>query len=107
MRNIGGMMKRVQEMQEKMQSMQAQMEDLIVEGSSGAGMIVVNLNGKGVIREVKIDPSIVDPNEVGLLEDLIAAAVNDARSKVDGKVAEKMQEVSGGITLPPEFNLPF
>ena len=55
----------------------------------------------------EIDPSIVDPNEVGLLEDLIAAAVNDARSKVDGKVAEKMQEVSGGITLPPGFNLPF
>ena len=107
MKNLGHMMKQVQEMQEKMQSMQAQMEDLIVEGSSGAGMIIVNLNGKGVIREVKIDPSIVDPNEVGLLEDLIAAAVNDARSKVDGKVAEKMQEVSGGITLPPGFNLPF
>ena len=107
MKNLGQMMKQVQEMQEKMQSMQAQMEDLIVEGSSGAGMIIVNLNGKGVVREVKIDPSIVDPNEVGLLEDLIAASVNDARSKVDGKVAEKMQEVSGGITLPPGFNLPF
>ena len=107
MKNLSQMMKQVQEMQEKMQSMQAQMEDLIVEGSSGAGMIIVNLNGKGVGREVKIDPSIVDPNDVGLLEDLVAAAVNDARSKVDGKVAEKMQEVSGGITLPPGFNLPF
>jgi hypothetical protein len=107
MKNLGQMMKQVQEMQEKMQSMQAQMEDLIVKGSSGAGMIIVTLNGKGVVREVKIDPSIVDPNDVGLLEDLVAAAVNDARSKVDGKVAEKMQEVSGGITLPPGFNLPF
>ena len=75
--------------------------------SSGAGMIMVSLNGKGVVREVKIDPSIVDPKDIGLLEDLIAAAVNDARSKVDDKVAEKMQEVSGGITLPPGFNLPF
>ena len=107
MKNLGQMMKQVQEMQEKMQSMQAQMEDLSVEGSSGAGMIIVTLNGKGVVREVKIDPSIVDPNDVGLLEDLVAAAENDARSKVDVKVAEKMQEVSGGITLPPGFNLPF
>jgi hypothetical protein len=107
MKNLGQMMKQVQEMQEKMQSIQAQMEDLSVEGSSGAGMIIIMLNGKGVVREVKIDPSIVDPNDVGLLEDLVAAAVNDARSKVDGKVAEKMQEVSGGITLPPGFNLPF
>ena len=100
MKNLGQMMKQVQEMQ-------AQMEDLTVEGSSGAGMIMVSLNGKGVVREVKIDPTIVDSNDVGLLEDLIAAAVNDARSKVDDKVAEKMQEVSGGITLPPGFNLPF
>ena len=107
MKNLGQMMKQVQEMQEKMQSLQAEMEDLTVEGSSGAGMIMVSLNGKGVVREVKIDPSIVDPKDIGLLEDLIAAAVNDARSKVDDKVAEKMQEVSGGITLPPGFNLPF
>ena len=107
MKNLGQMMKQVQEMQEKMQLMQAQMEDLTVEGSSGAGMIMVSLNGKGVVRKVKIDPTIVDSNDVGLLEDLIAAAVNDARSKVDDKVAEKMQEVSGGITLPPGFNLPF
>ena len=59
MKNLGQMMKQVQEMQEKMQSMQAQMEDLTVEGSSGAGMIMVSLNGKGVVRKVKIDPTIV------------------------------------------------
>ena len=107
MKNLGQMMKQVQEMQEKMQTMQQQMENLLVDGASGAGMVAVTLNGKGIVRKITIDPSIVDPKDVGMLEDLIVAAVNDARTKVDAKVAEKMQEVSGGVALPPGFNLPF
>jgi nucleoid-associated protein EbfC len=107
MKNLGQMMKQVQEMQEKMQTMQEQMENLSVDGVSGAGMVSVTLNGKGIVRKVTIDPSIIDPKDVGILEDLIVAAVNDARTKVDAKVAEKMQEVSGGVALPPGFNLPF
>jgi len=107
MKNLGQMMKQVQEMQEKMQTMQQQMENLLVDGASGAGMVSVTLNGKGIVRKITIDPSIVDPKDVGMLEDLIVAAVNDARTKVDAKVAEKMQEVSGGVALPPGFNLPF
>ena len=107
MKNLGQMMKQVQEMQEKMQTMQEQMENLSVDGASGAGMVSVTLNGKGIVRKITVDPSIVDPKDVGMLEDLIVAAVNDARTKVDAKVAEKMQEVSGGVALTPGFNQPF
>jgi hypothetical protein len=70
-------------------------------------MVSVTLNGKGIVRKITVDPSIVDPKDVGMLEDLIVAAVNDARTKVDAKVAEKMQEVRRGVALPPGFNLPF
>ena len=107
MKNLGQMMKQVQEMQDKMQLMQDKMKDISIDGVSGAGMITVTLNGKGMVTKIKIDPSIIDPQEVEMLEDLIVAAVNDARSKVDIKVSEKMQEVSGGLSLPPGFKLPF
>jgi DNA-binding YbaB/EbfC family protein len=107
MKNLGQMMKQVQEMQDKMQLMQDKMNDISIDGVSGAGMIIATLNGKGMVQKIKIDPTIIDPQEVEMLEDLIVAAVNDARSKVDIKVSEKMQEVSGGLSLPPGFKLPF
>ena len=77
MKNFGQMMQKVQEMQEKMQNMQEQMEDLEIEGSSGAGSVVVVLNGKGNMRRITIDPGIVNSQDVEILEDLIVAAVND------------------------------
>ena len=107
MKNFGQMMQKVQEMQEKMQNMQEQMEDLEIEGSSGAGSVVVVLNGKGNMRRITIDPGIVNSQDVEILEDLIVAAVNDAKAKVESKASEKMQEMTGGLPLPPDFKLPF
>ena len=94
-------------MQEKMQSMQEQMEDLEIEGSSGAGSVAVVLNGKGNMRRITIDPGIVNSQDVEILEDLIVAAVNDAKAKVESKASERMQEMTGGLPLPPGFKLPF
>jgi hypothetical protein len=107
MKNLSQMMKQAQEMQERMQAMQERLAEEEVTGASGAGMVTVTLNGKGVLRQVKLDPSLVDPDDVEMLEDLIAAAFNDARAKVDTLVAERMSELTGGLQLPPGFKLPF
>ena len=107
MKNLGQMMKQVQDMQEKMQSMQEQQLAMEVEGSSGAGIINVTLNGKGEMRSIRLAPSIVDSSDVEVLEDLIMAAVNDAHAKVEQRKAEEMQNLTGGLPLPPGFKLPF
>jgi len=107
MKNLSQMLKQAQEMQTKMAEMQERLQAMEVEGVSGGGMIRATLNGKGEMRGLKIDPALVDPAEVEVLEDLIVAATNDAKSKVEAKVAEKMQEVTGGLQLPPGMKLPF
>ncbi|MCH9013779.1 MAG: YbaB/EbfC family nucleoid-associated protein [Proteobacteria bacterium] len=106
MNNLGQMMKQAQEMQAKMAELQEQLARTEVTGAAGGGMIRVTLNGKGEMRAVTIDPALVDPNEVGVLEDLIVAATNDAKAKAEAKVAEKMRELTGGLSLPPGFTLP-
>jgi len=107
MKNLGQMMKQVQDLQEKMQVMQEQVQAMEIEGSSGAGMVRVTLNGKGEMRGIRLDPSIVDPADTEVLEDLIMAAVNDAKAKADQRMAEEMQKLTGGLPLPPGFKLPF
>ncbi len=107
MKNLGQMMKQAQAMQAKMAEMQEKLGQLEVSGQSGAGMVTATLNGKSELRGLKIDPSLVDPNEVEVLEDLIVAAVNDAKAKVEAKVAEEMKQVTGGLELPPGMSLPF
>ena len=107
MKNIGQMMKQVQEMQEKMQSMQEQMQEMSIEGTSGAGIVRVVLDGKGKMRSIKLDKTIVNADETEVLEDLIIAAVNDARNRTDDHVADEMQKLTGGIPLPPGMTLPF
>ena len=107
MKNLGQMMKQAQAMQAKMAEMQEKLGQLEVTGQSGAGMVKATLNGKSELRRLKIDPSLVDPNEVEVMEDLIVAAVNDARSKVETAVAEEMKKVTGGLDLPPGLKLPF
>ncbi|WP_422368889.1 YbaB/EbfC family nucleoid-associated protein [Pelagibius sp.] len=107
MKNLGQMMKQAQEMQAKMSEMQEKMAELEVSGQAGAGMVKATLNGKSELRGLKIDPSLVDPNDVEVLEDLIVAAVNDAKVKVEARVAEEMQKVTGGLSLPPGMKLPF
>jgi len=107
MKNLGNLLKQAQEMQTRMQEMQAQLAQAEVTGTAGAGMVQVTLNGKGEARAVKIDPSLIDPNEAEVLEDLILAAFNDARAKVEAHTAEQMQKLTGGLQLPPGLKLPF
>ena len=107
MKNLGQMMKQAQAMQAKMAEMQEKLAELEVSGQAGAGMVTATLNGKSELRGLKIDPSLVDPSDVEVLEDLIVAAVNDAKVKVEAKVAEEMQKVTGGLSLPPGMKLPF
>jgi DNA-binding YbaB/EbfC family protein len=106
MKNIGQMMKQAQEMQEKMQRLQEQLADTEISGAAGGGMVTVTMNGKGEMRAVKIDPSLVDPNDVEVLEDLIVAAANDAKGKLESYVQQQMSELTGGMQLPPGLTFP-
>ncbi len=107
MTNIGRLMKQAQEMQSKMAEMQAKLEAVEISGASGGGLVTATLNGKGDLRGVKIDPALVDPDDVEVLEDLIVAAVNDAKARVDAHANEEMQKLTGGLQLPPGMQLPF
>src|SRR3546814_8280635 len=101
------MMKQAHAMQAKMAEVQEKLGQLEVTVQSGAGMVKATLNGKSELRGLKIDPSLVDPSEVEVMEDLIVAAVNDAKAKVEVAVAEEMKKVTGGLDLPPGLKLPF
>jgi DNA-binding YbaB/EbfC family protein len=105
MKNFTQMMKQAQELQGRMAEMQAEMERTTVEGRSGGGMVTVTLNGKGDMAGVKIDPSLVKPEEAEILEDLIVAAHADAKSKVEEAMKDKMKALTGGLPLPPGLKL--
>ena len=105
MKDLMKMMKQAQEMQGRMQKMQEELAALEVEGQSGAGMVKVMLNGKGDMRAVRIDPGLVKPGEHEMIEDLVMAAFTDAKSKVEAAMQAKMQEVTGGLGLPPGMKL--
>jgi DNA-binding YbaB/EbfC family protein len=107
MKNLGNMLKQAQQMQARMQEMQARLEATEVEGSAGAGMVKLRLTGKGELRRVMIDPSLMVPEEREVLEDLIIAAHADARQKVEAAMAEEMQKATAGLSLPPGMKLPF
>ncbi len=107
MKNLGQMMKQAQQMQAKMAEMQAQLETIEMTGAAGGGLVQVTVGGKGNLRRIKIDKSLVDPNEVEVLEDLIVAAFNEAKNRVEAHVAEEMAKLTGGLQLPPGMKLPF
>jgi DNA-binding YbaB/EbfC family protein len=107
MRNIGDMMKQAQEMQTKMAEAQEKIQTMQVTGTSGGDMVEVTLSGKGDMRQVQIDPSLLDGDDKEVLEDLIMAAHNDAKSKAEELVQEEMAKVTGGLNLPPGLKLPF
>jgi hypothetical protein len=105
MKNFSDLMKQAQQIQQKFTEAQDRLGQLEAEGQSGGGMVRVTINGKGVVRRVQIDPSLADPKDIGMLEDLVLAAINDAKSKIDAKSAEEMQKLTGGMQLPPGFKL--
>lgn len=107
MKDLGAMMKQVQQMQSRMQDMQAKLDQMTVTGQSGGGLVKVTLNGKGVLTQTEIDQSLLKAEEKEILEDLIVAAHADAKGRVELLVAEEMKSVTGGLPLPPGFQLPF
>jgi nucleoid-associated protein EbfC len=105
MMNPFDMMKQAKKLQEKMQEMQASVEAVSETGTSGAGLVTVTLNGKGVLSAIRIDPSLLKEGEGEILEDLIVAAHADAKSKIEVTLQTKMQELTGGLQLPPGLKL--
>ncbi|HSH48255.1 MAG TPA: YbaB/EbfC family nucleoid-associated protein [Halomonas sp.] len=103
---MGNMMKQAQEMQEKMQRVQEEIAKSEVLGEAGAGLIQVTMNGRHDVISVSIDPSVMEEDKE-LLEDLLAAAVNDAVRKVEESSRKQMEEVTAGLNLPPGFKMPF
>lgn len=103
---IGNMMKQVQQMQDNMAKMQAKLAEIEIEGASGAGMVKVTMTCKYDVRRVAIDPSLMSDDRE-MLEDLVAAAMNDAVRKVESTVQEKMAGVTAGLPIPPGMKLPF
>ena len=99
------MMKQAQEIQGRMQQMQEELAGLEVEGQSGAGLVTVRLTGKLDLRSLKIDPSLIKPEDAEMLEDLIVAAYQDAKAKAETAVHAKMQSITGGLPLPPGLKL--
>ena len=105
--DLMGMMKQARELQGKMEQLQQEVSALEVEGSAGGGLVTVTMSGKSEMRRVRIDPSLLKPEEAEIVEDLIVAAVNDARAKAEAKLADRMRDLTGGLQLPPGMKLPF
>lgn len=105
--NINQIMKQAQAMQKKMEEAQENLGKIEITGSSGGGMVKVTLNGKGEAKKVALDKSVVKAEEADILEDLIVAAINDAKAKTEAEAASEMTKVTGGLNLPPGFKLPF
>ena len=102
-----GLMKQATQLKAKMEEMQAELDQITVEGAAGGGMVKVTLNGKGDLRRVAIDPSLMTADDREVLEDLLVAAHADAKQKVEAQMAEEMQKATAGLNLPAGMKLPF
>ena len=107
MNNFNNMIKQAQDLQKKMAEAQEKVETLEAEGISGGGIVKITINGKNNVTSVNIDETAIDKNEKEILEDLIVAAFNDARDKIQRKIVDEMSSLTGGIKLPPGMKLPF
>ncbi|GAB3244334.1 YbaB/EbfC family nucleoid-associated protein [Chitinimonas naiadis] len=104
---LGGLMKQAQQMQDNMKKAQDELANVDVEGQSGAGMVKIVMNCHHLVRRITIDPSVIDGDDKEMLEDLIAAAFNDALRKAEQTSQEKMASFTAGLNLPPGMKLPF
>lgn len=100
--NLGNLMKEAQKMQQRMQEAQQQLSQLVVSGESGGGMVVIKMNGRHDVTEVKIKPTLVD-EDIEMLEDLVAAAVNDAVRKIEKASKEKISQLTAGLNIPTDL----
>lgn len=107
MKNLGNLMKQAQEMQAKMQEIQDRLVEKEVIGNAGGGLVSVTLNGKGEMRGVKINPTLINSDDAEVIEDLVTAAFNDAKMKSEQLLQEEMSSFTGGLNLPPGMKLPF
>ena len=107
MNNMSQIMKQAKAMQEKMAEMQKKIEETEIEGSSGGGAVKIVMNGKHEVKNLFIDPSIVNSDEKEVLEDLIMAALNDVNKKIAESTNDQLGSISGGMGLPPGLKLPF
>jgi len=107
MPNLDEIMKMAQDVQAEMQKAQENLDKIEVEGAAGGGLVKVRASAKGRIIAVHIDDSLLQPSEKSMLEDLVAAALNDAKTKADAAAAPELQKMTSGIPLPPGFKLPF
>ena len=105
--NFNNMMKQAQELQKKMAEAQKKVESLEAEGTSGGGLIKIIIDGKNNVKSVKIDDSLISKEDVEILEDLILAAFNDGKEKIQKKISDEMSSITGGLQLPPGFKMPF
>jgi len=105
MADFMGLMKQAAEFKSKMEAMQAELERLEVEGSAGGGLVVMTLSGKGELRNARIDDSLLKPDQKEILKDLIVAAHADAKRKLETTLQDKMQALTGGLSLPPGLKL--
>jgi len=105
--NFNNMMKQAQELQKKMAEAQKKVESLEAEGTSGGGLIKIIIDGKNNVRSVKIDESLISKEDIEILEDLILAAFNDGKEKIQKKISDEMGSITGGLQLPPGFKMPF
>jgi DNA-binding YbaB/EbfC family protein len=103
--NLAGLMQQAQKMQQEMQKAQEELASLVVTGEAGGGLVKVTMNGKHAVSRVQIDPSLLDDQE--MLEDIVAAAVNDAVNRIATETQERMASMTAGINLPPGMKLPF
>lgn len=107
MKDLLGMMSKAKEMQAKLQSLQEEVAAIEVTGQSGGGLVQVTLTGKTEMRALKIDPSLFKEDDIEVLEDLILAAHNDAKGKIEAAMQEKTKDLTAGLPIPPGFKLPF
>lgn len=107
MKDLLGLMGKAKEMQAKFQAMQEEMQNLEATGVAGGGMVSVTLSGKFDMKSLKVDPSVFKESDVEILEDLLLAAHNDAKAKLERTIQEKTQALTAGLPLPPGMKLPF
>lgn len=105
MRDMMGLMKQAQQMQQKMADVQAELDVIEVEGTAGGGMVTVTMTAKGALKAVRIDPSLIVPDEREIIEDLIVAACADARGRADRVMQERMAAITKGLPIPPGMKL--
>ena len=107
MRNMAGMMKKVEEMKKRMEALQSEMEQASFAASVGGDVVTVSVTGKGFVQSVSINPEAVDPAEIDVLEDMICLATNKAKQKAETEMAARIKDITGGLPLPPGMNFPF